>query len=104
MCIAVVGGMDRLAPEIQAEARRLGISVKLFPRAERKMAKRLKGCDSIVLFTNKISHTARREVVAISKRHGIPLYQYHRCGLSVFKGCLKRVREGGCHRCSQGCS
>ena len=77
MCIVVIGGMDRLAPHYQEEAKRLGITLRLFSTFERGMQQKLCNSDGVVLFTGKISHAGRREAINAVRRHNIPFYQLH---------------------------
>lgn len=94
MCIVVIGGMDRLAPHYQEEAKRLGIRLRVFPRVEKSTPRKLGGCDGVVLFTNMISHAGRRVVLDAIRRHNIPLYQLHACGLCTLRDCLRCLLEG----------
>ncbi|HCC55515.1 MAG TPA: DUF2325 domain-containing protein [Desulfobulbaceae bacterium] len=89
MCIVVIGGMDRLAPHYQEEAKRLGITLRLFPTFERDMQQKLRNTDGVVLFTGKISHAGRREAVNAARHHNIPLYQFHNYGLCTLRDCLR---------------
>lgn len=88
MCIVVIGGMNRLGPYYLEEAKRLGINLRVFPRFERDMQQKLCNSDGVVLFTGKISHAARREAINAVRRHNIPLYQFHACGLCTLRDCL----------------
>ena len=89
MCIVVIGGMDRLAPHYREEAKRLGISLRVFPTFERDMQQKLRNSDGVVLFTGKISHAGRREAITAARHHNIPLYQFHNCGLCTLRDCLR---------------
>lgn len=89
MCIVVIGGMDRLAPHYMEEAKRLGISLRVFKSFERGIEQKLCNSDGVVLFTGKISHAARRAAVHATRRHNIPLYQFHACGLCTLRDCLR---------------
>jgi hypothetical protein len=95
MCIVVIGGMNRLGPHYQEEAKKLGITLRLFPRFERDMREKLGNCDGMVLITGKISHAGRREAVNAARRRNIPLYQFHACGLCTLRDCLHRCAVGG---------
>ena len=88
MCAALVGGMDRLKREYMAEALKNGVRLKHFTGKERKIAKSLEGMDFIVLFTNKVSHKARKEVFDAVKGMDVPVYMYHSCGISSLRKCL----------------
>ncbi len=100
MCIAVVGGMTRLKAHYHQEAGKFGIDLKLFNTLSPGMGAKLKNVDAVVLFTNKVSHTARREVVQAVRRHDIPLYQFHSCGLCTLRDCLNCLKNGETPRSS----
>jgi hypothetical protein len=68
MRISVVGGMDRLEPHYRNEVEKLGYELGLF--------------------TGKISHEARNQVVAAAKANNIPLLQCHYCGVCTLRDCL----------------
>jgi len=97
MCIVVIGGMDRLTPYYREEAKRLGITLRVFPTFERAMQQKLRNSDGVVLFTGKISHAGRREAINAARRHNVPLYQFHNCGLCTLRNCLRCL-----HRCAIG--
>lgn len=97
MCIVVIGGMDRLAPHYREEAKRLGITLRVFPTFERNMQQKLRNSDGVVLFTGKISHAGRREAINAARHHNIPLYQFHNCGLCTLRDYLRCL-----HRCAVG--
>lgn len=88
MCVAVIGGMDRLGAHYREEAERLGIDISLFNRSEKGMTERLARVDVVVLFTNKISHRARREVMAVARKRGIPVHMLHSCGVCTLRDCF----------------
>ena len=94
MCIAVVGGMTRLKARYHQEAGKLGIDLKIFNTLSLDMDSKLRNVDAVVLFTNRISHTARRETMQAVKRHDIPLYQFHSCGLCTLRDCLSCLKNG----------
>ena len=105
MCIVVIGGMDRLGPRYREEAKRLGITLRVFPTFERDMQQKLSNSDGVVLFTGKISHAARREAINATRRYNIPLYQFHACGLCTLRDCLRCLHRGATGTATpQGCA
>ena len=88
MSIIMVGGMDRLAPHYTAEAKSFGIDLKIFSQPEKGMGDRIGKADAVILFTGKISHRGRREVMAAARKNDIPVMMYHSCGLCTFRECL----------------
>lgn len=89
MCIGVIGGMARLQPHYQEEAERFGVKLKLFNTLQVGMAAKLRHIDAVVLFTNKVSHGARREAVNAARSAGIPLLQVHSCGVCTLRDCFR---------------
>lgn len=67
MCIALIGGMDRLERVYEQEAQRFGVKLKVFTRTTKNLGEKIGTADAIIVFTNKVSHTSRREVVSEAK-------------------------------------
>jgi len=88
MSIALIGGMDRLEKHYRQEAARSGIELRVFSRSENNIATKLKRFDALVIFTNKVSHRVRNEAMAAAKLNGIPVFQYHSCGVCTLRDCL----------------
>lgn len=88
MCAALVGGMDRLKREYMTEAKKSGVKLKHFTGKERTISSALGKVDFVVLFTNKVSHKARKEVLAAVRGTGVPVYMHHSCGISTLRKCL----------------
>lgn len=88
MSIVLVGGMDRLADKYQLEAKRCGMDLRIFSQAEQKMSASIRGADAVVIFTNKVSHHARNEAKAAAKKHGVPVFMHHACGVCTLRECL----------------
>jgi hypothetical protein len=88
MCLAVIGGMDRLQRHYREEADRTGVELRIFNRSEANLAAKLNNVDALVIFTNKISHRARNEAVTVARRKEIPVFMYHSCGVCTLRNCL----------------
>jgi hypothetical protein len=95
MCIAVIGGIVRLEPHYRQEADKLGVELRLFNTLQTGMDARLRHVDALVIFTNKVSHAARREAIGAARSRDIPVYQFHACGLCTLRDCLKCLHEQG---------
>lgn len=95
MCIAVIGGMKRLAAHYRAEAQRQGIELQVFNVAGRELERKLQRMDAVILFTGQVSHNARHEVVRAARRHKIALYQCHSCGICSLRECLNCLAGQG---------
>ena len=91
MCAALIGGMDRLKKEYLAEAKRSGIKLKHFTGKERKISKELGNVDFVVMFTNKVSHKARKDVLDAMRGKDVPVYMHHSCGVSTLRKQLDEV-------------
>ncbi|MBA2848487.1 DUF2325 domain-containing protein [Thermosulfuriphilus ammonigenes] len=91
MCVVLVGGMDRLRKEYETEARKKGIELRVYSRLVPRLSRKIKNVDAIILFTNKVSHEARKQVLTAHRENDIPLIQLHSCGLSSLKRCLAQL-------------
>jgi hypothetical protein len=88
VCVALVGGMDRLRKHYEDEAAEAGVELRVFNTWEPRLGSKVRHVDAIVLFTNKVSHTARRVVIATAKSQDIPVRALHSCGLCTLRECL----------------
>ncbi len=88
MCIAVIGGMDRLERHYREEAEMAGLKLQVFSRSEVNMGAKLKKADAVVIFTNKVSHRARKEAMNTAKLNNIPVFMHHSCGVCSLRECL----------------
>ena len=88
MCAALIGGMDRLKRDYMNEAKKNGVKLKCFTGKERKISGSLGKVDFVVLFTNKVSHKARKDVLNSVKGKNIRVIQSHSCGVSSLRDCL----------------
>jgi ABC-type uncharacterized transport system substrate-binding protein len=92
MCVAVIGGMDRLERHYRQEATQAGVKLLVFNRSEVNIGAKLKNVDALLIFTNKVSHRARREAVSVAKAQNIPVFQYHSCGVCTLRNCLNCIK------------
>ena len=81
--------MDRLSRQYQLEGAKLGFDLRVFNELETNMASKLGHSGAVVLFTGKVSHEARIQVLATAKARDIPLLQCHSCGVSSLRECLE---------------
>lgn len=88
MCVALIGGMDRLERDYQDEAGKAGIQLRVFTKPETNLASKIKNMDAVIIFTNKVSHNAKREAVSAAKSRKIPVYMRHSCGICALRDCL----------------
>lgn len=89
MCVALIGGMDRLERHYREEAERVGISLQVFSKSQTNIAAKLKKADAIVIFTNKVSHRVKIEAMQVAKSLNIPVFMHHACGVCTFRNCLQ---------------
>lgn len=89
MCIALIGGMDRLERHYIEEARQAGVDLRVFSSSEVNMTAKIRSFDAMVIFTNKISHRAKNQAVSAAKANAIPVFMHHSCGVCTFRECLK---------------
>ena len=95
MCIALIGGMDRLERHYKSEAEKFGIELKVFNTSAAGIASKVKTADAVVIFTNKVSHRARKEVMSMVRSRNIPVYQYHSCGICTLRDCFNCIDKKG---------
>ena len=72
MCVTLIGGMDRLKPEYIAAAKEGGHSLKCISRNERNFMDKIGNPDRVIVFTNKISHEAKRKAMQLAGRAIFP--------------------------------
>lgn len=91
MCAALVGGMDRLKREYINTAKDQGITLKVFTGQESNISQRLGGVDMVIIFTNKVSHEAKKKAFKLAKTNNIPLQLLHACGVSTLSEHLREI-------------
>ncbi|MBQ9537392.1 MAG: DUF2325 domain-containing protein [Desulfovibrionaceae bacterium] len=88
MSVTLIGGMDRLKREYIAAALEYGHDLKCISRNERNFVDKIGNPDTLIVFTNKISHEAKRKAVQLARSKKIPLRMIHSCGVSSLRECL----------------
>ena len=88
MCVALIGGMDRLERHYFEEAGKTGIDLRIFSVLEANLASKIKNVDAIVIFTNKVSHKVKKQAMDASRANGIPVFMHHSCGVCTLRECL----------------
>ncbi|MBQ7456668.1 MAG: DUF2325 domain-containing protein [Desulfovibrio sp.] len=89
MCATLIGGMDRLKSEYIAAAKELGWNLRCISRNERNFIEKIGNPDTMIVFTNKISHEAKRKAVQVARSKNIPLQMIHSCGVSSLRECFE---------------
>lgn len=92
MCVALIGGMNRLERHYRQEATQAGVELRVFNQSEANIAGKLKNVDALLIFTNKVSHRARHEALSVAKAQNIPVFQYHSCGVCTLRNCLNCIK------------
>lgn len=90
MCVTLIGGMDRLKSDYVAAAREHGCRLKCITRNEPNFVEKIGKPDMLIIFTNKISHEARRKAADVGRSRGISVRLAHSCGVSTLRECLKQ--------------
>lgn len=93
MSVALIGGMDRLERQYINAAKQLGIKLKVFSKNKPAMQSKIGNVDGMVIFTNKVSHEARKEAVRIAGTNKIPLLMRHSCGICSLRECLTCLKN-----------
>lgn len=98
MSVVLIGGMDRLARNYISEAEKTGIDLKVYTKSVTGIASKVKNVDAVIIFTNKVSHKAKRDVMNTAKAKNIPVFMYHSCGICTLRDCLSCLKDikGGC--------
>ncbi len=94
MCVALVGGMDRLDRTYRDEAERHGVDLRVFTRSKTGLAARLKQVDAVVVFTGKTSHRIKNEAVSAARAANIPVVMIQSCGVCSLRECLAKLVSG----------
>jgi hypothetical protein len=92
MRISLVGGIDRLQRHYRQEAKDLGVELQIFNRSEINLQDKLGQTTAVVLFTSKVSHRARLQVMGVAQARSIPVFQSHNCGICALRDCLNCVK------------
>jgi hypothetical protein len=93
MSIALVGGIDRLERHYISEAEKFGISLKVFTKSESEITSKIKHMDAVVIFTNKVSHRAKNEAMAVANNNNIPVLMRHSCGICSLRDCFNCLKD-----------
>lgn len=89
MSITLIGGMDRLQHDYIEAAKSMGHTLRCIAHNERNFQGKIGAPDMLIVFTNKVSHEAKRKAVQVAKNRGLPLRLAHSCGISTLRDCLK---------------
>ncbi len=92
MSVALIGGMDRLVRNYIHEAKQAGINLKVFTKLETKLSAKVKNVDAIVIFTNKVSHKAKKEAMNAARLRNIPIFMHHSCGICTLRECFNHLK------------
>ncbi len=85
--------MDRLQSSSISEAKKFGVDLKVFSQYKRKSnrATAIGSVDAMVIFTNKVSHRAKDEMINIARDENIPVSMCHSCGVSTLRRYLNSL-------------
>jgi len=93
MCIAVIGGMDRLEKHYIEEASKLGVKLKVFTKLEKDLHKKIGNVDAVVVFTNKVSHELKESMRKSFSVKKCPCLMCHSCGVSSLRKCIEYLKK-----------
>lgn len=85
MCATLIGGMDRLKRDYINAAKANGVDLKVFTGKENCISQKMGSPDLVIVFTNKVSHAARKEVMQYAKSRNIPVRMVHNCGVTTLR-------------------
>jgi Uncharacterized protein conserved in bacteria (DUF2325) len=66
MCVALVGGMDSLKRRYERTALGYGVDLRHFERSCPRFEQRPSGVDGVIIFTDRVSHDARKRALSFS--------------------------------------
>ncbi len=75
-------------------AKEAGVDLKVFTGQERSIKSQLGELDMMILFTGKVSHAARQEVMKHARMYNIPLRMVHSSGVSSLRKCFAESLPG----------
>lgn len=106
MTVALIGGLDRLAPHYTAIAdEHENVTIKVFSRFRPGLSDRIASADGVILCTDLISHKAAREVYRLARANEVELVCTHRSSVSAIrKSVAELARSCGCARPCPGCT
>ncbi len=93
MRVALIGGMDRLKRHYMNVAEEFGINLRVFTKSEVDIEAKIKNVDALIIFTNKVSHRAKMEVMNIARTRNIPVLMCHSCGVCTLRDCLNCIKR-----------
>ena len=91
MCVTLIGGMDRLENDYIRAAQASGHTLRFISRNEKNFIEKIGNPDRLIVFTNKVSHEARRKAMLLARQKNIPLFMLHSCGVSTLRDCLQNA-------------
>ncbi|MBE7414210.1 MAG: DUF2325 domain-containing protein [Deltaproteobacteria bacterium] len=95
MCIAVIGGMDRLSAGYREIAGRHHVTLQHYLRSCPRLERRLGGVDAIIVFSGMASHKIANAARSTGRAAGVPVVMCKGCGVSSFERCLAGISGKG---------
>ena len=93
MRISLIGGIDRLEKHYLEEAEKLGVDLRVFNRSETNLPAKIRHAEALVIFTSKVSHKVRNQVMVVAQAKRIPVYMSHNCGICALRDCINCVKD-----------
>ncbi len=93
MCVGLIGGMDRLKRHYVKEAEKFDVELKVFNRWEVNLSKKINYLNALIVFTDKVSDTARKEAMDVARNRQIPILIFHSSGISTLRNGLDFIKN-----------
>lgn len=93
MCVALIGGMDRLERHYIEEAKKLGVELRVLTKPSKDVEKKVGRVDAVVIFTNKVSHELKERAKKCSFSKECLCVLCHSCGVSSLRKCLENLKK-----------
>jgi hypothetical protein len=98
MYVALVGGMERLRCRYVQAAGQLGLELRVFNTRETGLRSKIENVDAVVVFTNKVSHEAKKIVMNVARVREIPVFVHHSCCVCSLRDCLTCLKNNNDNR------
>ncbi len=91
MNIALIGGVKSLEKNYKLEADKRNIDLRVFNKATTGMALKVRNYNAVIIFTNFVSHRAKKEIMDMAKKSNMPVVMHHSSGVSTLRDSLNCI-------------
>ena len=91
MSIVIVGGHDRMHSEYKKVCKKRGHKLKIMTQMKTEFSKKIGSPDSIIIFTNTVSHKMVNLAQTRAKKNNIPIFKCHTSSQNALIGILEKI-------------